>query len=45
MKPKKKTKLTTIRRVKTTGAKIRKTSVSMFHILRHPQRNQRRYKH
>lgn len=45
MKPKKKTKLTTIRRVKTTGAKIRKTSVSMFHILCHPQRNQRRYKH
>lgn len=42
MKPKRRTKITPIRRMKTTGSKIRKTSVTMFHMLRHPHQSHRK---
>lgn len=38
MRPKRKSKITTIRRMKNTGARIKKTSTKMFNILRHPQK-------
>ncbi len=41
MKPKRKTSITTVRRMKNTGERIKKTSVKMFKILRHPQRSRR----
>jgi S-adenosylmethionine decarboxylase len=41
MKPKSKSSVTTIRRMKNTGAKIKRTSVKMFKILRHPKRARR----
>lgn len=44
LRPKRKTKITTIRRMKNTGAKLKKTSKKMFHILRHPQQSRRNRK-
>lgn len=47
MRPKHNSKITTVRRMKNTGSKIKKTSSKMFNILRHPQkmRRSRRLKH
>lgn len=41
MRPKRKTKITTIRRMKNTGARIKRTSTKMFRIIRHPQQSRR----
>ncbi|WP_301859956.1 S-adenosylmethionine decarboxylase family protein [uncultured Megasphaera sp.] len=41
MRPKRNSKITTVRRMKNTGATIKKTSVKMFNILRHPQKMRR----
>lgn len=41
MRPKRKSKITTVRRVKNTGASLKKTSTKMLNILRHPQKAQR----
>lgn len=41
MRPKRKSKITTVRRMKNTGARIKRTSTHMFHILRHPQQTRR----
>jgi S-adenosylmethionine decarboxylase len=41
MRPKRKSKITTVRRMKSTGAQIKKTSTEMLHILRHPQKTRR----
>lgn len=41
MRPKHKSKITTIRRVKNTGARIKRTSSKMFTILRHPKESTR----
>ena len=38
MRPKRKSKITTARRMKNTGARIKKTSAKMFNILRHPKK-------
>ena len=38
MRPKRKSKITTVRRMKNTGAKLKRTSTKMINILRHPQR-------
>jgi S-adenosylmethionine decarboxylase len=44
MRPKHKSKITTIRRVKNTGAKIKRTSSKMFTIIRHPKRSTRAHR-
>ena len=44
MRPKRKSKITTARRMKNTGARIKKTSVKMFNILRHPQKVRRAHR-
>ena len=44
MRPKRKSKITTARRMKNTGARIKKTSVKMFNILRHPQKVRRSHR-
>lgn len=44
LRPKRKNKITTIRRMKNTGTRIKKTSTKMFHILRHPQKTRREHK-
>lgn len=41
MRPKRTSSITTARRMKNTGKRIRKTSVKMYKILRHPKRTQR----
>ncbi len=41
MRPKKNSKITTVRRMKNTGSRLRKTGVKMFNILRHPQKMRR----
>ena len=41
MRPKRKSKITTVRRMKNTGARIKRTSAKMFSILRHPKRSRR----
>ena len=41
MRPKRKNKITTVRRMKNTGARIKRTSAKMFTILRHPKRSKR----
>ncbi len=41
MRPARKSKITTIRRMKNTGVRIKRTSAKMFHILRHPQKTRR----
>lgn len=41
VRPSRKSKITTIRRMKNTGTKIRNTGTKMFHILRHPQQTRR----
>lgn len=38
MRPKRKSKITTVRRMKNTGAKLKRTSTKMINILRHPKR-------
>lgn len=38
LRPKRKSKITTIRRMKNTGAKLKKTSTRVFNIIRHPKR-------
>ena len=38
MRPKRKSKITTVRRMKNTGARIKRTSAKMINILRHPKR-------
>ena len=38
MRPKRNSKITAVRRVKNTGARIKKTSATMLNILRHPKR-------
>ncbi|MCH4167454.1 MAG: S-adenosylmethionine decarboxylase [Megasphaera sp.] len=45
MRPKRKSKITTVRRVKNTGARIKKTSTKMLSILRHPQKTRRSRRH
>lgn len=42
LRPKRKSKITTMRRMKDTGAKLKKTSTRMFNIIRHPQRTRRK---
>lgn len=44
MRPKRKSKITTARRMKNTGTRIKKTSVKMFNILRHPQKTRRSHR-
>lgn len=41
MRPTRKSKITTVRRMKNTGSRIKKTSAKMFNILRHPQKMRR----
>ena len=41
MRPKRKTSITTVRRMKNTGESLKRTSVQVFKILRHPQRSRR----
>lgn len=41
MRPTRKSKITTVRRMKNTGSRIKKTSARMFNILRHPQKMRR----
>jgi S-adenosylmethionine decarboxylase len=38
MRPKRNSSITTARRMKNTGKRIKRTSVKMYKILRHPQR-------
>ena len=38
MRPTRKSKVSTARRVKNTGARLKRTSAKMINILRHPKR-------
>lgn len=41
LRPKRKSKVTTMRRMKNTGAQLKKTSTRVFNIIRHPNRARR----
>lgn len=45
MRPHRKSKITTVRRVKNTGVRIKTTSTKMFQYLRHPQKTRRSRRH